>query len=42
MIGLTITPATSSAQIDQVRELFLEYKKALDFSLCFQERSRFE
>jgi putative acetyltransferase len=36
MKGLTITPATSSTQIAQVRELFVEYAKSLGFSLCFQ------
>jgi putative acetyltransferase len=36
MAALSIIPASSSAQIDQVRELFLEYAKSLGFSLCFQ------
>jgi ribosomal protein S18 acetylase RimI-like enzyme len=36
MKGLTITSATSSTQIAQVRELFVEYAKSLGFSLCFQ------
>ena len=36
MTGVTIIQASSSAQIAQVRELFLEYAKSLGFSLCFQ------
>jgi ribosomal protein S18 acetylase RimI-like enzyme len=34
--GLTIRPAASSADIGQIRELFLEYAQSLGFSLCFQ------
>jgi ribosomal protein S18 acetylase RimI-like enzyme len=33
---LAIFPASTPAQIDQVRELFLEYANSLGFSLCFQ------
>jgi len=33
---LSVVQATSSAQIAQARELFLEYAKSLGFSLCFQ------
>jgi putative acetyltransferase len=33
---LAIFQASTPAQIDQVRELFLEYANSLGFSLCFQ------
>jgi ribosomal protein S18 acetylase RimI-like enzyme len=36
MDGLTFTQAASPAQIEQVRDLFLDYAKSLGFSLCFQ------
>ena len=31
-----ISTAETAAQLDQIRELFLEYAKSLGFSLCFQ------
>lgn len=36
MDGLAFSQAASTAQIAQVRELFLDYAKSLGFSLCFQ------
>ena len=33
---LNITQAESSAQIEAIRKLFLEYGQSLSFSLCFQ------
>jgi len=36
MVALTFIQASSSAQIAQARELFLEYASSLGFSLCFQ------
>ena len=33
---LTLEQVESSAQIEQARELFLEYAQSLGFSLCFQ------
>lgn len=34
--GFRVMQAESSAQIEQIRDLFLEYAKSLGFSLCFQ------
>jgi ribosomal protein S18 acetylase RimI-like enzyme len=34
--GFSVVQAESLAQIDQARELFLEYAQSLGFSLCFQ------
>ena len=34
--AFALSQAESPAQIDQARELFLEYAKTLNFSLCFQ------
>ena len=36
MTGLVMVQASSPSQIEQARELFLEYAKSLGFSLCFQ------
>jgi len=36
MAGLAMTQASSPAQIEQARNLFVEYAKSLGFSLCFQ------
>src|SRR6267154_6377726 len=34
--GFSVAQIESQAQIDQARELFLEYASSLGFSLCFQ------
>ena len=34
--GFSVAQIESQAQIDQARELFLEYAQSLGFSLCFQ------
>ena len=34
--GFSVVQAESQAQIDQAKELFLEYAQSLGFSLCFQ------
>src|ERR1700682_67864 len=34
--GVSVVQAESEAQIDQAKELFLEYAQSLGFSLCFQ------
>jgi GNAT superfamily N-acetyltransferase len=34
--GLSLARAETASQIDQARELFLEYAQSLGFSLCFQ------
>jgi hypothetical protein len=36
MSGLVMKQAESARQVDQARELFLEYGQSLGFSLCFQ------
>jgi ribosomal protein S18 acetylase RimI-like enzyme len=34
--SITITPAETPADIEEIRALFLEYARSLDFDLCFQ------
>jgi len=34
--GVAIAPATTPAEIEEIRALFLEYGQSLDFNLCFQ------
>ena len=38
--GIVLVQAESPAQVAQARELFLEYAKSLNFSLCFQSFAR--
>ncbi len=33
---IEISPAASREQLEQVRQMFLEYPQSLGFSLCFQ------
>jgi GNAT superfamily N-acetyltransferase len=35
-VSVSIVPATTPAQVEQARALFLEYAQSLGFSLCFQ------
>ena len=35
-LSITIAPAQTAGQIEQARQLFLEYQKELDIDLCFQ------
>jgi putative acetyltransferase len=35
--GLRLKQAESASEVAQARELFLEYARSLDFSLCFQD-----
>jgi len=34
--SVAIAPATTTAEIEEIRALFLEYGRSLDFNLCFQ------